>query len=59
MRHTHLHPLGGVAGDTFAACLLDAFPEHRHASIEAARSLAPIDCRLVPHNDGTLAGSRL
>jgi pyridinium-3,5-bisthiocarboxylic acid mononucleotide nickel chelatase len=58
MRHIHLHPLGGVAGDMFVACLLDAFPEHRPAAIEAAQSLASVDCRLVPHNDGTLAGSR-
>jgi uncharacterized protein (TIGR00299 family) protein len=58
MRHIHLHPLGGVAGDMFVACLLDAFPEHRPAAIEAAQSLASVGCRLVPHNDGTLAGSR-
>ncbi len=24
-----LNPLGGVAGDMFAAALLDAFPEHK------------------------------
>jgi len=58
IRHIHLHPLGRVAGNMFAACLLDAVPEHRPAAIEAAQSLAPIDCRPVRHNDGRLAGSR-
>jgi len=58
MRHIHLHPLGGVAGDMFVGCLLDAFPEHRATAIEAAAGLAEVDCRLVPHDDGTLTGSR-
>jgi len=58
MRHIHLHPLGGVAGDMFVACLLDAFPEHRTAVIEAAAALAHVDCRWIPHDDGTLTGSR-
>lgn len=58
MRHIHLHPLGGAAGDMFVACLLDAFPEHRAAAVEAAESLAPVGCRLLPHGDGTLTGSR-
>lgn len=58
MRHIHLHPLGGAAGDMFAACLLDAFPEHRATVVEAAASLAHVGCRVVPHEDGTLTGSR-
>ncbi len=58
MRHIHLHPLGGAAGDMFVACLLDAFPEHRAAAVEAAEALAQVGCRLVPHEDGTLTGSR-
>lgn len=58
MRHIHLHPLGGAAGDMFVACLLDAFPEHRPAVVEAAASLAHVGCRLLPHEDGTLTGSR-
>ena len=58
MRHIHLHPLGGAAGDMFVACLLDAFPEHRAAAIAAAESLAHVGCRLLSHEDGTLTGSR-
>ncbi len=58
MRHIHLHPLGGAAGDMFVACLLDAFPEHRAAVVEAAANLAHVGCRLLPHEDGTLTGSR-
>lgn len=58
MRHIHLHPLGGAAGDMFVACLLDAFPEHRDAAIHAAVELAGVPCRTVPHGDGTLTGLR-
>ena len=58
MRHIHLDPLGGVAGDMFVACMLDACPEHRGAVLEAATALARTLCRTVPHNDGTLTGLR-
>ena len=58
MRHIHLHPLGGAAGDMFVACLLDAFPEHRAAAVDAAAGLAHVGCRVLPHGDGTLTGSR-
>ena len=58
MRHIHLQPLGGAAGDMFVACLLDAFPEHQAAVTEAARLLARVPCRVVAHDDGTLTGSR-
>ncbi len=58
MRHIHLHPLGGAAGDMFVACLLDAFPEHRDAAIAAAQMLAGTPCRVVAHDDGVLTGSR-
>ncbi len=58
MRHIHLHPLGGAAGDMFVACVLDAFPEHRAAAVEAAASLAHVGCRVMPFEDGTLTGSR-
>ena len=57
MRHIHLHPLGGAAGDMFVACLLHAFPEHSAAAVEAA-GLAHVGCHLLPHEDGTLTGSR-
>lgn len=58
MRHIHLDPLGGAAGDMFVAAMLDAFPEHRDAAIAAAQSLAGVACRLLDHDDGTLTGKR-
>ncbi len=58
MRHIQLHPLGGAAGDMFVACLLDAFPEHQDAALAMAAQLAGVPCRLVPHHDDTLTGSR-
>ncbi len=58
MRHFHLDPLGGVAGDMFVAAMLDAFPEHRDATIAAAQSVADVACRLLDHDDRTLTGKR-
>ncbi len=58
MRHIHLDPLGGAAGDMFVAAMLACFPEHRDDAIGAARQLAGVDCRLVGHDDGVLTGSR-
>ena len=60
-----LDALGGVAGDMFVAAALDAFPDLEAGVIASvAAALAPsmageITCRLVPHNDGVLQGSRL
>jgi len=56
--HIHLDPAGGIAGDMFVAALLDAFPEHAEGAMRAACVLAPVQCRVVAHNDATLAGSR-
>ncbi len=58
MRHIHLHPLGGAAGDMFVACLLDTFPEHRDTVLAAIRAVVAAECQLAPHDDGTLTGSR-
>lgn len=58
MRHIHLDPLGGAAGDMFVAAMLDAFPEHRDATAAAAQSLSGVACRLLDHDDGTLTGKR-
>ncbi len=58
MRHIHLDPLGGAAGDMFVAALLDAFPEHAEAAAQAAARLSGTACRLLPHDDGTLTGRR-
>ncbi|MCJ2073269.1 LarC family nickel insertion protein [Methylobacterium sp. J-030] len=57
--HIHLDALGGVAGDMFAAALLDAFPEHREGVGASLRAVdARIACVLHPHNDGILRGAR-
>ncbi len=58
MRHIHLDPLGGAAGDMFVAALLDAFPEHAGSAAQAAARLSGAACRLLPHDDGTLTGRR-
>ena len=58
MIHLHLDPLGGLAGDMFAACLLGAFPQHRDAVEAAVSRAAAVRCRLLTHDDGVLAGWR-
>lgn len=58
MRHIHLDPLGGTAGDMFVAAMLDGFPEHQDDVIRAVQGLAGVACRLVAHDDGTLTGRR-
>ena len=57
----HLDPLGGLSGDMFVAALLDAFPEYwpRVQSTIASLNLgSEAECRLAPHRDHALAGSR-
>ena len=60
--HIHVEPLGGLAGDMFAAALADAFP---HLREEAERMLAeqgfPAALRVAfaAHSDGVLNGQRL
>ncbi|WP_020094800.1 LarC family nickel insertion protein [Methylobacterium sp. 285MFTsu5.1] len=57
--HIHLDALGGVAGDMFAAALLDAFPEHRAGVSASVRAVdARIACAVSAHNDGILSGAR-
>ena len=58
MIHLHLDPLGGMAGDMFTAALLSAFPEHENLVADAVAKAAPVRCRILPHNDGVLAGLR-
>ena len=58
MRHIHLDPLGGVAGDMFAAALLHALPDGLADVSAAVAAVAGIGCQLVPHTDGTLSGAR-
>lgn len=52
MRHVHLDPLGGIAGDMFVAALLDAFPDHAADTLDAARALSGAGCALLTHHDG-------
>jgi len=55
----HLDALGGVAGDMFAAALLDAFPDQEAGVLASIRAALPeVSCELVAHNDGILAGRR-
>jgi pyridinium-3,5-bisthiocarboxylic acid mononucleotide nickel chelatase len=58
MRHLHLDPIGGVAGDMFVAALLDAEPQHEGECIRAAEAVAHVPCRLLRHRDSVLAGAR-
>lgn len=60
--HIHLDPLGGVAGDMFAAALLDAFPDLEAPLVEALRASGlpeGVGLRRVAHRDHALTGSRL
>jgi pyridinium-3,5-bisthiocarboxylic acid mononucleotide nickel chelatase len=57
--HIHLDALGGMAGDMFAAALLDACPEHRGGVQASVRAVdARIACAVHGHNDGILQGLR-
>ena len=59
--HIHLDPIGGVAGDMFAAALLDAFPdlvEPLMADFKASGLGQIVDVARLPHTDGILTGSR-
>ncbi len=59
-RRIHLDPVGGLAGDMFAAAILDAFPEHAAAAVAAVQTLAPpaLRLRVAPHRDHVLSGTR-
>ena len=60
-RHIHLDPVGGVAGDMFAAALADAFPEAAAAMLKAlGRAGLPrgVSCRVLAHRDHALTGRR-
>ncbi len=58
MRHLHLDPLGGIAGDMFAAALLHAEPALEAPVQRAVAAVAGVPCRLLAHRDATLAGVR-
>ena len=59
--HVHLDPLGGVAGDMFAAALLDACPQQAEplaAGLAASRLHEIVAVRTEPFTDGVLRGLR-
>ena len=59
--HIHLDPVGGVAGDMFAAALLDAFPERAEAlaaGLAGSRLHEIVTVRSEPFTDGILRGRR-
>ena len=59
--HVHLDPVGGVAGDMFAAALLDAFPERAEAlaaGLAESRLHEIVTVRSEPFTDGVLRGRR-
>src|SRR5262245_7691050 len=60
MKHLHLDPLGGVAGDMMVACMLDAWPALADGAIAAVRAAGvgpEVAINHLPVNDGILAGS--
>ncbi|MCP4202065.1 MAG: LarC family nickel insertion protein [bacterium] len=59
--HVHLDPVGGIAGDMFAAAVLDAWPELEAgliAALERAGILRLATVRRCDHIDHALSGSR-
>jgi uncharacterized protein (TIGR00299 family) protein len=61
MLELHLDPVGGIAGDMFAAALLDLRPD-LEAGLRQALALCPliedVAFHLADHNDGVLTGRR-
>ena len=59
--HIQLDPVGGIAGDMFAAAVLDAWPELEPplvAALERAGLDAIVTVERVDHSDHALTGSR-
>lgn len=55
----HLDPLGGIAGDMFAASMADAFPEHVPGLMAQLAKLGPVErIRFSPHCDAAITGRR-
>jgi uncharacterized protein (DUF111 family) len=58
MKHIHLDAVGGIAGDMFAAALLDALPALEPGTLAAASAVSQVRCARLAHRDHVLAGSR-
>ena len=61
LRRFHLDPVGGIAGDMFAAALLDARPDLADGLRAALAELdlpASVEIAIHPHRDSALAGVR-
>jgi len=59
--HIHLDAVGGIAGDMFAAALLDAWPELTERVIATVRLAGlgdEIRLERLDYNDGVLTGSK-
>jgi uncharacterized protein (TIGR00299 family) protein len=59
--HIHLDPVGGIAGDMFAAAMLNAMPDLAVPLLQAIGSLElpdEVKAKLIDHDDGTLTGAR-
>ena len=56
MRHIHLDPVGGIAGDMFLAAVLHAWPELEDEIVSAMRCAGLPDDWSVAVSSGTSAG---
>ena len=59
--HLHLDPVGGIAGDMFAAAVLDTFPaleEELRTTFDASGLGAYASVSRLDHEDGVQSGSR-
>ena len=59
--HLHLDPIGGIAGDMFAAAVLDTFPaleEELRTTLDASGLGAYAGVSRLDHEDGVQSGSR-
>lgn len=58
MRHIHLDPVGGLAGDMFIAAILDALPDLGQSMRAVVEPVARVRITLAEFSDGTLTGLR-
>jgi len=60
LAHIHLDPIGGIAGDMFAAAMADAFPECVPGLMAELAKLSGGELRskVLGHHDSALKGSR-